>query len=318
MGTVLVTGGAGFIGKYIARSLADAGEQVVVTYRRYFQAPQLFSDIMESKVKAARCDILDLPELLRVIRDHDVDSIVHAANTSNYEAPIYTCLQTNVLGTINVMEAAAFGSLEKVTYISSGGVQGSLEGFPGGLESESIPIASPAVVVIPPSKKVGEVLSLYYGATFGFSVAIVRPGLIYGPYGEAQIGNLKVLGGILEGVVAGKPVDLPDTSKEERFRLVYVRDVAAATSLVHRAPNNHHTVYCSDEKEPTSWREITEIIKEFVPGATITFGRSDLPAGELRMLPEELNITSEFGFKPKYGLKEGLRELIEWYQNGRP
>ena len=84
MGTVLVTGGAGFLGKHVARSLADAGEQVVITYRRYFTAPQLLSDIMESKVKAARCDVTDLPELSRVIRDYGVDSIVHLANTNNY------------------------------------------------------------------------------------------------------------------------------------------------------------------------------------------------------------------------------------------
>lgn len=154
MGTVLVTGGAGFIGKYIARSLADAGEQVVITYRRYFSAPGLLADVMESRVKAARCDVLDLPELTRVIRDHEIDSIVHAAHISNYEGTIYQAMQTNVLGTINVMEAAAIGSVKKVTYISSVGVQGS--------ESESIPISSPAVGVVTPSKKVGEVLSLYY------------------------------------------------------------------------------------------------------------------------------------------------------------
>ncbi len=85
MGTVLVTGGAGFLGKYVARSLADAGEQVVITYRRYFQVPQLFSDVMESRVKAVRCDIMDLPELSRVIRDHGVDSIINAVVVNNYD-----------------------------------------------------------------------------------------------------------------------------------------------------------------------------------------------------------------------------------------
>ncbi|MFC2071198.1 NAD-dependent epimerase/dehydratase family protein [Chloroflexota bacterium] len=318
MGSVLVTGGTGFLGKYVARSLAEAGEQVVITYRRYFSAPQFLADIMESKVKAARCDVLDLPELLRVIRDHGVDSIVHLAHISNYEAPIYTCLQTNVLGTINLLEAAAITSVKKITYCSSNSIAMSHgTGGPSmGVEDENVPIVSGAVAVIPPSKKVGEILSLYYGATFGISVAIVRPSLIYGPYGEAEVGNLKVLRSILRGVTTGKPVDLPNVGKDDEFRLVYVGDVSAGTTVVHRASINQHRAYCLDGEKPTSWGEIGEIMKELVPGSKITFGKSSQPARG-RQAPAERNITREFGFKPKYGMKEGLRELIEWYQKER-
>ena len=319
MGTVLVTGGAGFLGKYIARSLADAGDKVLITYRRSFSTPRLLADIMESKVKAVRCDVTDLPELVRVIRDHGVDSIVHAANISNYEAPIYTCLQTNIAGTINVLEAAAIGSVKKVTYISSSSIATSHgpDGSATEVESESVNIVSPPVGVVSPSKKVGEVMSLYYGATFGFQVAIVRPGLIYGPYGEGGVRNLKELREVMEGVTAGKPVNLPDIGKDDPVGLVYVRDVGACTALVHRAPKNQHRVYYIAEDKPSSWKEIEAIVKESVPGAKITFGKSSQPARN-RALPEKLNMLSEFGFKPKYGIREGLRELIEWYQSGRP
>ncbi|MFC1992012.1 NAD-dependent epimerase/dehydratase family protein [Chloroflexota bacterium] len=316
MGTVLVTGGAGFLGRHVARSLADAGEQVVITYRRYFSAPQLLSDIMESKVKAVRCDLNDLPELSRVIRDHSVDSIVHAATVSNYEATIYTCLQNNILGTINVMEAAAIGSVKKVTYISSGQALVGPERRAAESEAESVPIASPAFGDTPPSKKCGEVLSLYYGATFGISIVIVRPGLLYGPYGEAQIRNLKELREIMEGVVAGKPVDLPDIGKEDQLTLTYVRNSAAGIALVHRAPQNQHLVYNTADQKPYTWGEIAEIIKELVPGSTITFGKSSQPA-RAQLPPEKLNIVSEFGYKPKYGLREALQEYIDWHKNGR-
>ncbi|MFC1992161.1 NAD-dependent epimerase/dehydratase family protein [Chloroflexota bacterium] len=317
MGTVLVTGGAGHLGVYVVRSLADAGEQVVMTYRRYFSAPQLLSDVMESKVKAVRCDVLDLPELSRVIRDHGVDSIVHLANTSNYEAPIYTCLQTNVLGTINVMEAAAIGSVKKVTYMSSSTVTHGPGGYTGP-ESELVDIASPPVGVVPPSKKVGEVLSLNYGASFGIPVIIVRTGgNFWGPFKEGPIGQAGLLRDVMEGVTMGKPVNLPGSSREDEFRIIFVRDMADGISLVHTASQNQHLVYCVTEKEPTNWGEIAEIIKEFVLGAKITFGKSSQPT-KAQMLSEELNITSEFGFKSKCGLRGGLREYIEWYQNGKP
>lgn len=124
---------------------------------------------------------------------------------------------------------------------------------------------------------------------------------------------------ILERVLAGEPVDLPDIDKEWPLRLVYVRDVAACISLVHRASKNQHLVYYIDEKNTTTWGEIAEIINEFVPGSTITFGPGGRqPPRELHLFPEDLNAASEFEFKTKYGIKEGLQELIEWYQSGRP
>ncbi|MFC1992168.1 NAD-dependent epimerase/dehydratase family protein, partial [Chloroflexota bacterium] len=291
MGTILITGGAGMVGRHVARSLADAGEQVVITYRRYFQVPWLLSDVMESRVKAVRCDVMDLPELSRVIRDHGVDSIINAVVVNNYEASIYTCLQSNILGTINVMEAAAIGSVKKVTYMSSGGLATAAS------ETEIVPIASPATGVTTPSKKCAEVLSLYYGATFGISVAIVRGGGGYwGLYREGPVGQAAAIRDTVEGVVMGKPVDLPHVDKDQEFRLSYGRDIGAAISTVHLAPQNQHLVYYLPGGEPTSWGEIDEVIKEFVPGSTITFGRSERPAREEQALPdEELNISREFG-----------------------
>lgn len=316
MGIVLVTGGTGFLGKHVARSLADAGEQVVITYRRSFNSPQLLSDVMGSRVRAARCDVSDLPELSRVIRDYGVDSIVHTAHISPYEGSLYQMMDTNIQGTINVMEAAALGSVKKVTYVSSHTVSYGPEGSYLGAEAESVYITSDGMANSA-CKKVGEVLSLLYGATFGIPVTIVRPGEFFGTYCESEVGHNRTLRDILEGMVTGKPVNLPHTNREEQFRLIYVRDCAAAISLVHSASEAKQRVYCINEEKITSWGEIAELVKEFVPSLTITFGESSSPARR-QLISEELGITSEFGFRPKYGLKEGLREYIEWYQNGRP
>ena len=318
MGTVLVTGGAGFLGRYIARGLADKGEQVMITYRRSFRTPEVLSDVMGSRVKAVRCDVLDFPELARIIRDNNVDSIVHAAHVSNYEATIFSCLQTNIVGAINVMEAASMARVKKVTYISSSSIamHGPADSSIG-LESEQVPIVSAPTSVVSPSKKIGEVLVNYYGATFGFGVAIIRPGLIYGPYTDTEIGSPGTLKVILEGVIAGKPVSLPDISKNEKVSMVYVRDVAECVALAHEAPKNQHRVYSIDADRTTTWEEIDRIIKDSIPGAKITFGKPNQPP-RARDLPENLNITSEFGFKPGFGIKEGLREIIDWYQKGKP
>ncbi len=317
MGTVLVTGGTGFIGIHTARELADVCEKVVVTYRRYFNPPQLIAGLVESKIKAVRCDALDIPELMRVIHDNRVDSIVHFTHISNYEGSIYQAMQTNVMGLVNILEAAAFASVKKLTYISSIGAIGSPVN-PTGAEEEIVNIISPPIGVITPSKKVGEILSTYYGDTFGFPVIIARPGGVsFGPYSESQADHTRILRPMLEGVLAGKPVDFPEIHGDSQLNLIDVRDTAAGIAVVHTAEKNKFRLYCIGGDKPTTWNEIAEIIKELVPGSVIQFGNKNQPS-KAYPVPTKLRAEIEFEFKAKNDFKSGLGKYIEWYQAGRP
>ncbi len=319
MGTILVTGGAGFLGKHVAHSLAEAGQTVLVTYRRQFRRPGLLSDSLGSRIEAVRCDVMDLPALTRVIRDKTVVGIVHLANMSNYEGTIYQTMQTNIQGTINVLEAAALCSVKKLTYASSSSIAMS-HGKGGPLmnvEDETVPIFSGPVSVISPSKKIGEILTQFYGATYGIATAIVRPGLIYGPYNETEIGSPGVLKSVLESLFAGKPAELPEAAPSDVVHMTYVRDVAAAISLVHLASANKHVVYGLDLGEPTTWSAIEVLLKEMVPRCSIHYGRVEKRAEEVQPASKDLNIASEFGFRAKYGIREGVSETVDWFRNGQ-
>lgn len=320
MGSVLVTGGTGSYGPHITRALADAGEQVVVTYRRSYQAHQILSDLVGSKLRAARCDVMLLPEISRVIRDHDVDSIVHAVDivqSATSLPSIYETMQTKVVGTINVMEAASLGSIKKVTFISSEAIRiGNPEGFHMGFEQENVHISSGGYSH-PAAKKCGEIISLLYGSAHGISVRIVRPGHSWGPYvQQIKRGDLGMIRDIVEGAAKGKAVDLPDVARDTHVRGRYIVDSGRAIALVHTAPNPQHLVYSIAEERPHTWGEIAGTVKELAPGMTVTFGQSG-PVGDHEVI-KELRITSELGFKPKYDLKKGLQEYIDWYKDGRP
>ncbi len=185
------------------------------------------------------------------------------------------------------------------------------------VEDETVPIFSAPVNVISPSKKIGEILTLFYGATYGIATAIVRPGLIYGPYNETEIGSPAVLKSILESLFAGKPAELPDAAPNDVVRMTYVRDVAAAISLVHLAPANKHVVYGLDLGDATTWSEIEVVLKEMMPGCSIHYGRAGKGAGGVQPASRELNIASEFGFRAKYAIRQGLSETVEWFRNGQ-
>ena len=121
---------------------------------------------------------------------------------------------------------------------------------------------------------------------------------------------------ILDAIFAGKPAELPAASRNDVVRMTYVRDVAAGISLVHLASNNQHVVYGLDLARPTTWGEVEGLLTELVPGCSIQFGRTRA-APSPSLSEKELNITAEFGFKPKYDIREGLLQTVEWYRHGQ-
>ncbi len=318
MGTVLVVGGTGFIGKHTARCLADAGEQVVVTYRRQsFTPPGIFAGVWESRIRAVRCDVLDMPQIMWVMRDHRVDSIVDFSHISNYEGTIYQAMQINVMGLVNVLEAAAASSVRKFTYISSVGATAGAEGPPTGVEEEVVNIASPPVGLVTPSKKVGEVLSLYYGSTFKFPVVVVRPGGVsYGPYSESQLDATKMLRPMIEGGLAGKVIDMPELKRHSPLNLHHVSDTAAGITVLHTAPANQYRLYCVEGGPLTTWGEVGSILMELIPGAVINLGEGGGPSA-VQPHSQQLRTNKEFAFSPKYTIRDGLRQYIDWYRSGQ-
>ncbi len=120
---------------------------------------------------------------------------------------------------------------------------------------------------------------------------------------------------IAKGAAAGKPVDSPHVARETRVRGRYIVDSGRAIALVHTTPNPQHLVYSVEEERPYTWGEIADTVKELVPACTVTFGQSG-PVGDHEVI-NELRITTELGFKPKYNLRKGLLEYIDWYRNGQ-
>ncbi len=301
---ILITGGTGFIGRYIARSLADEGRSVLVTYRRSFQVPDMLKDVMGTRVKSVRCDVLDLPNLVRAMRDHKVESVIHAAHVSPYEASLYQVVTTGVQGAINVLEAASLSGVRKVSFISSASIQrlGTADGFTRTSRS-----------AIDAVKKAGEVLLSYLGKEYSVQVSTIRPPLIYGPYCESEIEPQRILRDMVEGAARGRVVDLSSASTGKRLDWVYVADCGHAIAAAHVMPASPELIEISSGKL-TSFQEIADILKEFVPSADIRLSPdSGEPAVDSGM--SDQSTTTAPLADLKYGMREGLREYLEWYRS---
>jgi nucleoside-diphosphate-sugar epimerase len=131
-GPVLVTGGAGFIGGYVTRGLVDSGRQVTILTRGGPATPDMRFVLKDHAERFATetASVADLPALLATFERVRPATVVHAASNVEvaklFREP-YLAFQTNVTGTLNVLEAARRTGVQRVVDISSIGVLPSIQ-----------------------------------------------------------------------------------------------------------------------------------------------------------------------------------------------
>jgi UDP-glucose 4-epimerase len=225
--SVLVTGAGGFLGRYVADRLQDAGERVVGGDRD-----------------------LDLSCLATTITEHDVRGIVHAAGVADDELsvgmPVMT-VTTNAIGTLHLLEAGRLARFRgRVVLLSSMGVYG--DGEAPGLRP-STPLAA--------TKAFGDLLGQVYAARYGLDVVSLRLSDLYGPGRRLP----RVLEDIIEAASAGRPVPVDRTE-----RLLHAEDAARAVIAALNAPSPAARVY-DIAGEPVLPDQVAAIVRDRTPGA---------------------------------------------------
>jgi UDP-glucose 4-epimerase len=302
--TVLVTGGTGFIGSYTLRALVDKGEKP--TAYDLVPDPSLIGDIAD-KVEVVRGDILDLPNLLRTIKERDVERIIHLAYMmmDAAEANPYKGMEVNILGTNNVFEAARILDVERVVWASSAAVYGPAEEY-GGTSipvNEDSPVKVGTASVYGACKILNEFTAEFYSERYGLDLIGIRPTVIYGP-GRVR-GGTAFASRLIEDPARGKPVKIPYSSPQEHDWM-YVKDTANAfvTACFAGKPKN---IVFNVGGETRTIGEAVKYVKEFIPGADITLG--DITLGWVSRY-DTTRVSKELGFKPQFSLKDGIKNFI--------
>jgi UDP-glucose 4-epimerase len=309
---ILITGGGGFIGLNLARDLVDRGQEVLLVRRHSFQAPSFLTPYMDKQVKIALGDIGELPFLYRIIKEYQVDSIIHAASLHERTGTLYKTLKSNLDGTTEILEAARIFSLRRVTFLSSVAVYMTPRSMETLREENDLPLESPGYIAA--TKKAGEQICRLYAREYKLSIPMVRPPMVWGPMYHS---GLQQQHAMVENAVAGKPTDLSQVYGERKLIYVYVRDCAKAISLVHLAPSLKHDVYNISDGESRTLADFAKAIREVIPSAQIKLGTtrsdkdSDLPPMSIERIKEDV------GFTPDYDLKRGVKAYIDWIRDGK-
>lgn len=312
---ILITGGGGFIGLNLAWDLVDRGQKVLLVRRHTFEPPSFLAPYVGKQVTIAQGDITEPSVLYWLIKNYNIETIIHAAvlNETSIGSTLYQAMKVNLQGTADILEAARIFDLYRVTFLSSVAVyMPCKEPLKALHEDNDLPVTSSDWLA--GTKKAGEQICQLYAKEYGLSIPIVRPPQVWGPLYWTHRSPIQDM---VENAIAGKTSDFSSVYGENKLPYVYVRDCAKAISLVHLAPSLKHNIYNISDGESHSLADFAQEINEVIPGAQIKLGETKSPK-DVELPPMCIDrIKEDLGFAPEYDLKRAVRAYIEWVRDGK-
>jgi len=301
--TVLVTGGTGFIGGHVLRGLVSRSHKVIALDS--IPDTEWIGDIAE-RIGIVRGEVQDLPIIIDTIRKFGVTHIVHTASmltTASKQRPS-AAFSVNILGTVNILEAARLTDVSQVTYASSTAVYGNTD------EGEVVDEEHPQkpVTLYGVSKLLGEHYGLVYCQDYGLGFNALRFPIVYGP-GQSRRG-FDSIKEVVEKPVRGLPAKVP-VGGDQTYDTVYVKDVADAIISACFVGKTEHRRFNIGLGAMHSLREVASIVGRIIPGSIFELGPG-LDIGEPVRGP--LDITrarAELGYDPKFNLETGVRDYMQ-------
>jgi UDP-glucose 4-epimerase len=311
---VLITGGMGVIGSMVSTKFVQEGHRPVVMARHLDR--NLIRPI-EDKIDIELADVLDLPRVLSILQAHKVTHIVHTAALvgamSNQNPP--QSIHINVIGTLNILEAARFMKVQRVVYTSAKGVYGHIEGEYAHPTFKLLPEDHPKRPkrIYESAKLMGEHMGQYYKSTYGLEFVALRFGMTYGPGKTVRHGAMSILSQIIEGGYSGKKVRI-EAGGDQKDDLIYNRDVAQGIYLACVAPKLRHDAYNIGMGVGYTLKDVAREVKRIIPKADIEIGPGLHFLGGPSHYYSVYDITrarEDLGFSPQYPLGKGVEDYIE-------
>ena len=330
MKKILITGSAGFIGFHLAKLLLNKGFNVL--------GYDGFTDYYDVKLKQARNKILenynnftsihglleDIEKINNIADQFKPEIIIHLAAQAGVRYSLEnprSYINTNIIGTFNIMEIAKNCQVEHLLMASTSSVYGSNTKLPF-VENEK---ADTPLTIYAASKKSNEVMAHSYSYLWKIPTTIFRFFTVYGPWGRPDMALFKFVKSILNE----RPIDI--YNKGEMFRdFTYVDDlVEVIRLLLDKAP---HTAQVSIERDNlsnvapfriinignSSKVKLINFIEEIEKNLGKKAIRNFLPMqkGDVMATWSDISLLKNLtNYTPQVDYKEGVKRFIDWYLN---
>lgn len=316
--TVIVTGGAGFIGSnFVFHMLAKYSKYRIICFDKLTYAGNLstLEYVMDNpNFKFVKGDICDRKEVFELFEDEKPDIVVNFAAESHVDRSIDNpgvFLETNIMGTATLMDACRKYGIERYHQVSTDEVYGDLPlDRPDLFFTEETPIHASSPYSA--SKASADLLVQAYGRTYGLPVTISRCSNNYGPYHFPE----KLIPLMIVNALADKP--LPVYGKGLNVRdWLYVEDHCKAIDLIIHKGRVGEVYNIGGHNEKTNIYIVKKILELLgKPESLITYV-ADRKGHDLRYAIDPTKIHNELGWLPETKFDDGIVKTVNWYLENR-
>lgn len=330
MALYLVTGCAGFIGSHLTRKLLDQGHSVVgVDNVNDYYDPKLKRARLEwfssnSKFSFVEKNVQDHAAINALFKQHRFDKVVHLAAQAGVRYSLenpYAYVDSNITGTLALLEACRHHSVSHFIYASTSSVYGLNRDLPFRVtEPVDHPVSFYGV-----TKRANELMAHSYSHLFGLPTTGLRFFTVYGPWGRPDM----ALFIFTKNILAGKPIQLFNKGQHKRD-FTYVDDIVEGLCKVVAA--NPPSKNASDPLDRTSTSiapfRIYNIgnsnsvnLSEYVEAIEKRLGKKaiiellPMQAGDIEAtLADVSDLERDFGYRPSTSVADGVGRFVDWYR----
>ena len=319
--TILVTGCAGFIGSHTTQALLKKGYNVIGIdnlndyYNPEWKKQNLAQFKHENNFTYHCLDIIDQEKTGKIFaqaqqQNQPIKKIVHLAARAGVRPSIQNPIlyeQTNVLGTLNLLELANDFEIPHFIFASSSSVYGNQAKTPF---SEIDPVNKP-ISPYAATKKAGEMLCHTYAHLYNINTTCLRFFTVYGPAGRPDMAPYLFTEAIMKNKEIKKFGD--GTSKRD---YTYIDDIVAGVVAAVEKPFEFEIINLGNN-QPVSLNEFIATLEQII-GNKAKINSMPMQPGDVTQTYAEINKAKQLlDFEPKTSLKQGLTKFVAWYQKNR-
>ena len=319
--TVLVTGGAGFIGYHLIKKLLNDGYRIVsVDNMNDYYDPHLKEDRIRdignhgSSYVFIPVDIADKEALNQVFDQYQPDVVVNLAAQAGVRYSIDhpdSYIQSNIIGFYNILEACRHHPVEHLLFASSSSVYGNRKTAP----FRTTDFVDHPISLYAATKKSDELMAYTYSHLYGIPATGLRFFTVYGPFGRPDMAYFK----FANKMVKGETIQVYNHGEMLRD-FTYVDDIVEGISHMIVCPpdenedGDRYKIYNIGNSHPVKLMDFisilekaigTEVKKEFLPMQ---------PGDVYQTYADVSELEKDFDFKPKTTLEEGLTRFAAWFK----
>jgi UDP-glucuronate 4-epimerase len=315
MKNLLITGGAGFIGSHLVdRLLATEVERITVVddfndfYNPSIKRDNIREHLNDPRYSINEIDIRNRSALEQIFKSNNFDCVVHLAaragvRPSLSEPQLYT--ETNINGTVNLLELARHHNIKQFVFGSSSSVYGINAKVPF---SEDDPIRQP-ISPYAATKGAGELLCHTYSHLYGMRCVCLRFFTVYGPRQRPDLAIHK----FAKLITQGKPIPVFGDGKTRRD-YTYVDDIINGVTAAIDYDQSNYEVINLGESRTVELNELISLLEKELDTHAIIDRQAPQPGDVPQTFADISKARTLLGYQPKTQIEEGLHRFIEWFR----